>query len=73
MLMESEHLVPCGRNAGLSVGVEFVELHWMDWSAARGGIADNGIPRFIVTAVRQRGREVTAYLVVSLTNAAMIC
>ncbi len=42
MLMESKHHVPCGRNAGLSVGVEFVELHWAGWIAARGGFAGIG-------------------------------
>jgi hypothetical protein len=52
MLIESEHYVPCGRNAGLGVGVEFVELHWVDWSSARGGFAGNGFVRSIVTSFR---------------------
>lgn len=39
MLMKREHHVPCGRNAGLGVGIDFIELHWEEWSAAHGGIA----------------------------------
>jgi hypothetical protein len=73
MLMKSEHHVPCGRYAGLGVGIDFVELHWEDWSAARGGIAGIESVNSSVTSFRQRERAVAAYLVVSLTNAAMIC
>src|SRR3989304_5219164 len=32
VLMQCEHHVPRRRNAGLGIGVEFVELHWVDWS-----------------------------------------
>jgi hypothetical protein len=72
VLMKSEHHVPCGRNAGLGIGIDFVELHWEDRSAARSGM--DGIDlQSSVTSFRNRERAAAAYLVVSLTNAAMIC